>query len=133
MAALLASSTSARNIFQSPRMHDLHFASMLGIDAETALLNVHEFRQHIDNAKVASVPTEWTTLPINHDDFSAGTYQNRFWVNTDHYQSGGPVFVYDVGETSALTWAEFLLGSTNNFFLPIVQEFNGVGIVWEHR
>lgn len=120
-------------IFQSPGMRQLHFASILGIDAKTALFDPEGYRQQVENAKDTSVTAEWTTLPIDHDNSSAGTYQNRFWANTDHYKPGGPVFVYDVGEASALDSAQFFLGNSSSFFQGILQEFNGVGLVWEHR
>jgi hypothetical protein len=53
-------------------------------------------------------------------------------VNTKYYKSGGPVFLYDVGESSAYGSAQHMLGETA-FFKEFLQEFGGLGIVWEHR
>lgn len=72
-------------------------------------------------------------MPIDHEDDSVGTYNNRYWVSDEHYQKGGPVFVYDVGESSAEPAAIVNLGNETSFFYQMVREFGGIGIVWEHR
>lgn len=71
-------------------------------------------------------------LPIDHDDPSVGTYENRYWVNDQYYQRGGPVFVYDVGEASAEASAKHLCNSTS-FLVEMLDDFGAIGIVWEHR
>lgn len=72
-------------------------------------------------------------LPIDHGNYSVGFYQNRYWASTKHYKEGGPVFVYDVGEAAAETSAQAHLGNSSSFFYQMLEEFSGVGIVWEHR
>jgi hypothetical protein len=73
-------------------------------------------------------------IPIDHEDESVGTYQNRYWVSEDYYRPGGPIFVYDVGEASANNSAmAYLAANQTSFFSEILKEFNGMGIVWEHR
>jgi hypothetical protein len=53
-------------------------------------------------------------------------------VTTKYYKSGGPVFLYDVGESSAYSSAQHMLGEST-FFREYLEEFGGLGIVWEHR
>jgi len=62
-----------------------------------------------------------------------GTYNNRYWVNDEFYKKGGPVFIYDVGEADAESSAYSILGNSTSFFAELLAEFNGMGIVWEHR
>lgn len=61
------------------------------------------------------------------------TFANRFWVIDDYYKPGGPVFVFDTGEANDayLYYAE--LTDPLSFFRKYVQEFGGLGILWEHR
>jgi hypothetical protein len=78
-------------------------------------------------------PIEWVTLPLDHKNPSAGNFSNRYWVNEEYYQPGGPILLYDVGEgrTSKNTVAQ--LTDENSFLVPLLRQFNGIGIVWEHR
>jgi len=62
-----------------------------------------------------------------------GEYLNRYWVSEEHYKAGGPVFVYDVGESSAESSAQGHLGNSSSFFYQMLQDFHGIGIIWEHR
>lgn len=72
-------------------------------------------------------------IPIDHNDSSIGTYQNRYWVNEEHYTSGGPVFVLDSGESTGDSLAEHILFNSSTFFGSVLEEFHGMGLVWEHR
>lgn len=60
-------------------------------------------------------------------------YNNRYWVTDEFYQKGGPVFIYDVGESDAESSANSILGNSTSFLREIMAEFGGMGIVWEHR
>ena len=72
-------------------------------------------------------------IPIDHGDPSVGTYQNRYWVNDEYYQQGGPVIVYDVGEATAEASAKRHLGNSTSFLVEMLDQFGAIGIVWEHR
>lgn len=96
------------------------------------------------SASVAAAPEvitpEYVELPIdnfashkNQDHSYQGTFNNRYWVSTSSYKPGGPVFVYDVGEANAEPNALFRLQNETSFFKQLVDQFGGVGIVWEHR
>lgn len=71
-------------------------------------------------------------LPINHDDLSVGTYKNRYWVNDDYFEPGGPVILYDVGESNA-EFSVSQLTSDLTFLSKMLDEFKAIGIIWEHR
>lgn len=69
---------------------------------------------------------------IDHEDPSVGTYRNRFLVNEDFYISGSPIMVYDIGEATA-EYSVSLLTNSSSWLSLLLQEFNAMGIVWEHR
>lgn len=41
--------------------------------------------------------------------------------------------MFDVGESEAESSALGVLGNSTTFFMEMLQKFNGMGIVWEHR
>ncbi|USP76195.1 peptidase s28 [Curvularia clavata] len=77
--------------------------------------------------------TEWIDLPLDHFGTNAGTFRNRFWVNSKTYKPGGPVFIFDAGETDAAAWYEYILFKNNSYFWHFMNDFDGLGILWEHR
>ena len=92
------------------------------------------------SAAPAPIEPEYVELPIDNfaatknQDFSYhGTFYNRYWVDTSAYKPGSPVFLYDVGEANAEGNALFRLQNSTSFFKQLVDEYNGIGIVWEHR
>ncbi|KAF2748485.1 hypothetical protein M011DRAFT_493800 [Sporormia fimetaria CBS 119925] len=81
---------------------------------------------------------EYVELPLDNfasdGDYSYyGTFFNRYWVNSRFYKPGGPVFLYDFGEADAGTGAQMRLRNGSGFFREMVERYQGVGIVWEHR
>jgi pimeloyl-ACP methyl ester carboxylesterase len=82
-----------------------------------------------------NISAEYVSLPI--DNFAhnnkSGTFNNRYWAASSSYKPGGPVFIYDVGEADASTSALFRIQNSTSFFKQIVDKYNGIGIVWEHR
>ncbi|KAL4804013.1 serine carboxypeptidase S28-domain-containing protein [Aspergillus unguis] len=107
----------------------LQLATELGLDTETVLRDSQTFRTA---ATQADIPAEYVTLPIDHDNPSFGTFQNRFWVSEEYYEPGGPVIMYDTGELNAETSTSHLT-SDFSFFPRLLKEFNAIGIIWEHR
>ncbi|PSN65097.1 peptidase S28 [Corynespora cassiicola Philippines] len=89
-------------------------------------------------AKPETIVAEYVELPLdnfaeNGDYDYHGTFNNRFWVAESGYRPGGPVFLYDVGEADAEPNALFRLQNETSFFKQAVDQFGGIGIVWEHR
>lgn len=87
-----------------------------------------------------TIVPEYVELPI--DNFAEekglsyswqGTFYNRYWVSSKSYKPGSPVFIYDAGEADASPNALFRLQNETSFFKQIVDQYNGIGIVWEHR
>ncbi|KAH7341771.1 serine carboxypeptidase S28-domain-containing protein [Rhizoctonia solani] len=62
--------------------------------------------------------------------FKAQTFGQRYWVNKEYYQPGGPVFVLDGGETSGEDRLPFL---QTGILAILANETKGLGIVLEHR
>ncbi|KAJ5961154.1 uncharacterized protein N7479_008304 [Penicillium vulpinum] len=132
-AVLAALSGTAAGIVTSPFKRDLRLSAEFGIHPDI-LLGQKTSVKAITSARVGSaVKAEYVSIPIDHSNASVGTYQNRYWVSDQHYKEGGPVFVYDVGEASAESSAQAYLVNSTTFFNRLVEEFNGIGIVWEHR
>lgn len=53
-------------------------------------------------------PAFYFQQPIDHNDSSVGTFNQRYWVDDRFYRPGGPVFVLDGGETSGAERLPFL-------------------------
>ncbi|KAI8329697.1 serine carboxypeptidase S28-domain-containing protein [Chlamydoabsidia padenii] len=69
--------------------------------------------------------------PIDHQDTeSTTTFKQRYWVNSDWYKSGGPVILYNAGETAADERSQFV---TNSSMAQLAQSLDGIVIVLEHR
>lgn len=74
-------------------------------------------------------------LNIDHFGSSKGTFKNRYWVN-DTYYDGGPVFVYDVGETDAESYYVPVLQEgegVQSSVMALTKKYKGLAILWEHR
>ncbi|KAI1265567.1 serine carboxypeptidase S28 [Xylariaceae sp. FL1019] len=71
------------------------------------------------------------TQPIDHKNSKEGTFEQRYWWNAEYYEEGGPVFLFNGGESDASD----LVGYVDNYTLPglFAQEFKGIAIVIEHR
>lgn len=80
-----------------------------------------------------TIAEEYVALKLDQFGKSKETFNNRFWVAESGYKPGGPVFIYDVGEADASGSWKFRLQNETSFFKQIVDQFGGVGIVWEHR
>ncbi|KAK7531089.1 serine peptidase, family S28 [Phyllosticta citricarpa] len=80
------------------------------------------------------VEPEYVDMPLDHFFGSTNsTFKNRFWVSEASYVGQGrPVFVYDAGEANAESSLPFL-ERESSFFRKMVDEFGGIGIIWEHR
>ncbi|KAH8765610.1 serine carboxypeptidase S28-domain-containing protein [Hyaloscypha finlandica] len=84
-------------------------------------------------------PVEGILLPLNHSDTKSKKFCNRFWVKDQFYKAGGPVFIYHAGESEGEKsfWS---IGSRKDaedyqltFFEMLLKNFNGMGILMEHR
>ncbi|KAH6639173.1 serine carboxypeptidase S28-domain-containing protein [Boeremia exigua] len=80
-----------------------------------------------------TIAEEFVSLKLDHFGKNKDVFNNRFWVAESGYKAGGPVFIYDVGEADASGSWKFRLQNETSFFKQIVDQFGGVGIVWEHR
>ncbi|KAF1846223.1 peptidase S28 [Cucurbitaria berberidis CBS 394.84] len=96
--------------------------------------------QSVSITAAEKILPEYVKLPLdnfakdkNQDYSYHGSFFNRFWVAESSYKTGGPVFIYDVGEANAESNALFRLQNETSFFKQMVDSYGGIGIVWEHR
>lgn len=92
----------ARDIHQRSKRFGLKTASMENLD----LIGNATFEQYLD-----------------HSDPSLGTFEQRYWWDGSNYKTGGPVFVFNPGESAA----DDMIGYLANDTVPgrYAQEFNG--------
>ncbi|KAF2149814.1 peptidase S28 [Myriangium duriaei CBS 260.36] len=79
---------------------------------------------------------EYIQIPVDHFNSSDDrTYGNRYWVNSQYYKPGGPVFILDAGEQNAQPLAPRYLFETAgpSSVMSMARRFNGLGLLWEHR
>jgi hypothetical protein len=91
-------------------------------------------------------PVEWWPslgsgfkLPLNHSDLKSDTFCNRYWLQTEFYKVGGPVFILHAGEDRGEKSLGYIKGKKNtkdkdlSVFETFLKAFNGLGVVMEHR
>jgi hypothetical protein len=105
-----AATLKARDIHMKQKRFGLKTASIDNLD----LIGNATFEQNID-----------------HTDPSKGTFEQRYWWDGSNYKSGGPVFVFNPGESSA----DDMIGYLGNTTVPgrYAQEFGGAAIVIERK
>ncbi|KAL2796420.1 serine carboxypeptidase S28-domain-containing protein [Aspergillus keveii] len=131
LVALLATSVAGLGL-RSDLARKLQISAELGLDVNAVVGNGTSFRTMVAGFTDGEAPAEYVSIPIDHGNPSLGTYENRYWVNDAYYSPGGPVILYDVGEANGEYGAPHLTSSTS-FFRSLLQDFNAIGIVWEHR
>ncbi|KKK26401.1 hypothetical protein ARAM_002187 [Aspergillus rambellii] len=114
----LLSSPGAGLRLRSDFTRDLQLSAELGLDPDLLLKNRHVLHTLLEQP--STIPAEYVPIPIDHEDPHVVLY------------SGRPVFLYDAGESSAEPSLVHLTSETS-FFNSMIQEFNAIGILWEHR
>ncbi|OAK97302.1 peptidase S28 [Phaeosphaeriaceae sp. SRC1lsM3a] len=116
----------------TPSFHGPAFSD---VDAASADFSIASVADGPAQPPAENITAEYVSLPIDHFDPTkkSGTFNNRYWVASRAYKPGGPVFIYDVGEANASSNALFRIQNSTSFFKQIVDQYNGIGIVWEHR
>ncbi|KAF2273112.1 peptidase S28 [Westerdykella ornata] len=113
---------------------------MEGVDSDTMMTTFTTDPPFPPPPPTDDIEPEYIELPLdnfakskNQDYSYYGTFYNRYWVNDASYKPGGPVFIYDAGEADASTNAQNRLRNSSSFFKRLVDKYQGIGIVWEHR
>ncbi|KXN71214.1 peptidase S28 [Conidiobolus coronatus NRRL 28638] len=77
---------------------------------------------------LANVQTLWFSQPLDHDNDSIGTFQQRYYVNPEFYKEGSPAFLYLGGEGE-------LRNSTaaRGIIYDMAREHNAIIYSLEHR
>ncbi|KAG0694878.1 peptidase S28 [Suillus ampliporus] len=68
---------------------------------------------------------------IDHNNTDLGTFQQRYWMNWEFYEPGGPIILMTPGESDADGFEGYLTNNTINGL--IAQQQNGATILIEHR
>ncbi|KAL4968222.1 putative extracelular serine carboxypeptidase [Aspergillus stella-maris] len=77
------------------------------------------------------------TTPIDHfhnetryEPHSNGTFNLRYWFDSQYYKPGGPVFVIAAGETDGEDRFPFL---SQGIVTQLAETYHGLGVILEHR
>lgn len=153
IAALAFALLQGADAFNAARSRDFNLLADMGLNPDGSAIGETATADSIVNSlrvgtlknvatdlatrQAASFPetitAEYVSLKLDHFGKSKDTFNNRFWVAESGYKAGGPVFIYDVGEADASGSWQFRLQNETSFFKQIVDQFGGIGIVWEHR
>ncbi|KAG1891883.1 peptidase S28 [Suillus fuscotomentosus] len=68
---------------------------------------------------------------IDHNNPDLGTFQQRYWMNWEFYEPGGPIILMTPGESNADGFEGYTTNESVNGL--IAQQQNGAAIVIEHR
>ncbi|KAF9244177.1 peptidase S28 [Melanogaster broomeanus] len=68
---------------------------------------------------------------IDHDNPGLGTFQQRYWMDWEFYEAGGPIVFMTPGETNADGYEGYLTNETINGM--IAQQQHGATVLIEHR
>lgn len=78
----------------------------------------------------ATFPQYTFTQPLDHFADTGFTFEQRYWVSDRHYQPGGPVIVFETGESSGTSRIPILDTGIINI---LTNATNGLGVILEHR
>ncbi|KAI5782653.1 serine peptidase, family S28 [Geopyxis carbonaria] len=106
---------------------------MREVQIEKELEKLEEDTAGFRAAAVPTVSWENVSLPIDYSGNYYGNFTNRYWVVDEYYEPGGPIFVFDTGESNGGQGYLGYLTRNTTFFNRYLREFKGLGIVWEHR
>lgn len=138
------------NAFNAAKSRDFNLLADMGLNADGSAMDEASADSIINSLRVGTlknsatdlaarqtapetISAEYVSLKLDQFGKSKDTFNNRFWVAESGYKAGGPVFIYDVGEADASGSWQFRLQNETSFFKQIVDQFGGIGIVWEHR
>lgn len=121
-------------------MHRLSFL-LLCFKIVLALAISPRLPSYLDEQEGISVnPSDYPALtidiPIDHyNDSDKRIYQNRYWINSEYYKSGGPIFFFDGGEQNAQPIVPYYLHESAgpSSVMTLARRFKGIAVLFEHR
>ncbi|PNS17866.1 hypothetical protein CAC42_40 [Sphaceloma murrayae] len=93
-------------------------------------------RRQQQSINSSDYPAQTLQIPVDHfNDTDTRTYSNRFWVNSEHYQPGGPVILFDTGEQNAEYNVPYNIYEAGGpaAAVELSKRFNGLALIFEHR
>ncbi|KAI9051530.1 hypothetical protein LZ554_004576 [Drepanopeziza brunnea f. sp. 'monogermtubi'] len=83
-------------------------------------------------AAVTTTGSAYFTQLLDHDDPSKGTFQQKYWWNSEFWAGpGSPVVFFTPGEAAAAPYGSYLTNTTVSGLFA--QEIQGAVILFEHR
>ncbi|KAJ5691959.1 hypothetical protein N7462_001382 [Penicillium macrosclerotiorum] len=132
--AALSGTTTAMGMTAFHR--DLKLAAQIGISPSQMLSerkSVQALAQQIELDNVTAKTVSKLRFLLTTEILRWAPIRIAIGLPTHTMSRGGPVFIYDVGEATAENAAKLYLGNSTTFLAEILEEFRGLGIVWEHR
>ncbi|OOF90057.1 hypothetical protein ASPCADRAFT_11022 [Aspergillus carbonarius ITEM 5010] len=103
-----------------PHLHHLSQLSQPSFAAQSVTFPVYNL----------SVPIDHFHNESRYEPHTNATFGLRYWLDTTHYQPGGPVFVIAAGETDGSDRIPFL---SQGVVTQLAAAYHGVGLILEHR
>ncbi|TFY59436.1 hypothetical protein EVG20_g7795 [Dentipellis fragilis] len=68
---------------------------------------------------------------VDHTNPSLGTFKQRYWMDWEYYEPGGPILMFTPGENNAENYTMYL--TNGSIFGMIAQQEKGATVLFEHR
>ncbi|PWY83625.1 peptidase S28 [Aspergillus heteromorphus CBS 117.55] len=99
--------------------------------------HLRELQQQSSKQDSATFPVYNLSVPVDHfhnetryEPHSNDSFDLRYWLDTSHYEPGGPVFVIAAGETDGSDRIPFL---SQGIVTQLASAYHGIGLILEHR
>ncbi|KAA1473355.1 peptidase S28 [Dentipellis sp. KUC8613] len=68
---------------------------------------------------------------VDHTNAHLGTFKQRFWMDWEYYEPGGPILMFTPGENNAENYTMYL--TNGSIFGMVAQQEKGATVLIEHR
>jgi alpha-beta hydrolase superfamily lysophospholipase len=108
------------------------FAAILAWPTQTLCkgnVQQNRYSSETNNSTTCSNPTHWFTQHVDHSGSTNGTFQQKYYISTEHYKHGGPILFFQGAEATSLD----LQCLDRSIFHDFAKELNGIAVALEHR
>lgn len=100
------------------------------VNPQTVKLAAKFSPESLERQQSASFPQFTFTQPLDHFSDTGLSFEQRYWVSDRHYRAGGPVIVFETGESSGTSRIPIL---DTGIIDILANATNGLGVILEHR
>ncbi|KAI0762442.1 peptidase S28 [Fomes fomentarius] len=111
-------------------LHNAAAGSFGPVNPQTVKLAAKLSPASLERRQSASFPQFTFTQPLDHFSDTGLSFEQRYWVSDRHYQAGGPVIVFETGESSGTSRIPIL---DTGIIDILANATNGLGVILEHR